>query len=352
MHTEKIVGEIQNESVPYIPDKSRNSLCVPGMGRSQKTFSLNDYRLVYSGGIADKIISHQHSEACNTDNYQVLEDLFVMFNVNRPDNFTGHSLSMSGVVALPEKMERSIITLTMKNGYINIKGAAITPDGNPADYVRHAPIDPEQGMGMIYHCISGMCDPDLKSLTDYLIHQNEHDFRKWAAAKSVHHNYLNGLLYHICRIIANIKTLSFVYALNYDLLMSAAIHNIGKLRELMMNSLGNAEYTTEGNLYGHLYLGSVMVREACSACGIDENSKTVQLLIHIILSHHGKMEYGTVKTPTTREAYVLHILDDLDSKLWIYEDTIKNTEPGTFSQPNRWLDGALVYNTDANLNIQ
>ena len=65
-----------------------------------------------------------------------------------------------------------------------------------------------------------------------------------------HHNYLNGLLYHICRIIANIKMLSSVYALNYDLLMSAAIlHDIGKLRELQMDNLGNAEYTIEGNLW-------------------------------------------------------------------------------------------------------
>lgn len=135
--------------------------------------------------------------------------------------------------------------------------------------------------------------------------------------------------------------------------MSAAIlHDIGKLRELQMDSIGNAEYTMEGNLYGHLYLGAIMIREACSACGIDENSKTIQLLIHMILSHHGKQKYGAVKTPATREAYVLHILDDLDSKLWIYEDTMKNTEPGTFSQPNRWLDGAVVYNTYANLNIQ
>lgn len=243
------------------------------------------------------------------------------------------------------------LTLIMKNGYINIKGAVIAPDGDPADYVRHAPIEPDQGMNMIYRCISGINDPDLKSITEYLIRQNEPDFRKWAAAKSVHHNYLNGLLYHICRIIANIKTLSSVYTLNYNLLMSAAIlHDIGKLRELQMDSIGNAEYTMEGNLYGHLYLGAIMIREACSACGIDENSKTIQLFIHMILSHHGKMEYGAVKTPATREAYVLHILDNLDSKLWIYEDTMKNTEPGTFSQPNRWLDGAVVYNTDVNLN--
>lgn len=243
------------------------------------------------------------------------------------------------------------LTLTMKNGYINIKGAVIAPDDDPADYVRHAPIDPDQGMNMIYRCISEINDPDLKSITEYLIRQNEPDFRKWSAAKSVHHNYLNGLLYHICRIIANIKTLSSVYALNYDFLISAAIlHDIGKLRELQIDSIGNAEYTMAGNLYGHLYLGAIMVREACSECGIDENSKTVQLLIHMILSHHGKMEYGAVKTPATREAYVRHILDDLDSKLWIYEDTMKNTEPGTFSQPSRWLDGAVVYNTDVNLN--
>ena len=76
-----------------------------GWEEAEKPFSLNDYRLVYSGEIADKIISRQHSEACNTDDYQVLEDMFVMFNVNRSDNFTGHFLSMSDVVAITRKDE-------------------------------------------------------------------------------------------------------------------------------------------------------------------------------------------------------------------------------------------------------
>ena len=82
---------------------------------------------------------------------------------------------------------------------------------------------------------------------------------------------------------------------------------------------------------------------------VNETSQNIQLLIHMILSHHGKMEYGAVKSPATREAYVLHILDELDSKLWVYEDVMKNTEPGTFSQSNRWLDGAVVYNSDVDL---
>lgn len=114
------------------------------------------------------------------------------------------------------------LTLTMKNGYINIKGASIVPGGDPSNYIRHAPIDPDQGMDMICRYISEINDSDLKTITEYLIRENEPDFRKWAAAKSVHHNYLNGLLYHICRIIANVKTISSVYVLNRDLLMSAA----------------------------------------------------------------------------------------------------------------------------------
>ena len=74
-----------------------------GWKEAEKPFSLNDYRLVYSGEIVDKIISRQHSEACNTNDYQVLEDLFVMFNVNRPSDFTGHSLSVSDVVGITRK---------------------------------------------------------------------------------------------------------------------------------------------------------------------------------------------------------------------------------------------------------
>ena len=203
---------------------------------------------------------------------------------------------------------------------------------------------------MIYQIIADITDCDLRTVTEYLIKQNEKNFRMWSAAKSVHHNYLRGLLYHICRIVANIKCISEVYGLNKDLLMSAAIlHDIGKLRELKMDSIGNAEYTKEGNLYGHLYLGAVMVQEACETTMVSKSSNSIQLLIHMILSHHGKLEYGAVKSPETREAYVLHLLDDMDSKLWVYEDIMKNTEPGTFSQPNRWLDGTVVYNTDVPL---
>lgn len=210
------------------------------------------------------------------------------------------------------------ITLVMKNGYINIKSAIPVPAEDPSKYLRHAPINPDSGMAMIYRYISEMNDMDLKTITEYLIKQNEDNFKRWSAAKSVHHNYLNGLLYHICRMIANVKNLSSVYALNKDLLMSAAIlHDIGKLKELKMDELGSAEYTIEGNLYGHLYLGAIMVKEACRACMVNETSQNIQLLIHMILSHHGKMEYGAVKSPATKEAYVLHILDELDSKLWV-----------------------------------
>ena len=219
------------------------------------------------------------------------------------------------------------ITLVMKNGCINIKSAIPVPAEDPSKYLRHAPINPDSGMAMIYRYISEMNDMDLKTITEYLIKQNEDNFKRWSAAKSVHHNYLNK-----------------------DLLMSAAIlHDIGKLKELKMDELGSAEYTIEGNLYGHLYLGAIMVKEACRACMVNETSQNIQLLIHMILSHHGKMEYGAVKSPATKEAYVLHILDELDSKLWVYEDVMKNTEPGTFSQSNRWLDGAVVYNSDVDL---
>lgn len=74
-----------------------------GWEESEKIFSPADYKLVYSGEIVDKIVMNWHSDACNTNDYQVLEDLFVMFNVNRPSDFTGHSLSVSDVVAITRK---------------------------------------------------------------------------------------------------------------------------------------------------------------------------------------------------------------------------------------------------------
>ena len=211
-------------------------------------------------------------------------------------------------------------------------------------YAVHAPVDEEKCYQMVCTAIGKISDPELRLVTNHIISENSDSFRKWAAAKSAHHNYLNGLLYHVCRMLASVKPISAIYNLDEGLLTAGVIlHDIGKLQELDTDNMGTADFTRSGLLYGHLYLGAEMINKACERLGIDSNTEKISLLKHMILSHHEQPEYGAVKMPATKEAYALSILDLLDSKLWIYEKELENLKTGTFSTAIRILEGRHIY---------
>jgi 3'-5' exoribonuclease len=134
------------------------------------------------------------------------------------------------------------------------------------------------------------------------------------AAKMMHHAFLGGLLEHVvslcdlCRLVV-----SHYRELDADLLLTGAIlHDLGKLDELCYERAIN--YTTEGQLLGHIVLELEMVTKKMDAIeGFPGDLKV--LVKHLLISHHGHYEFGSPKLPMFREALVLHYLDDLDSKV-------------------------------------
>jgi 3'-5' exoribonuclease len=139
---------------------------------------------------------------------------------------------------------------------------------------------------------------------------------KWLsapAAKRLHHARFGGLLEHtlaLCRLC--LKTCELYPRLRKDLLLAGAVlHDIGKLTELC--SPWAPEYTTEGRLLGHLVIGVRMLEERMAKISDVREEEALELK-HLILSHHGLMEYGSPRRPKTLEALVLHMLDDLDAK--------------------------------------
>ena len=139
-------------------------------------------------------------------------------------------------------------------------------------------------------------------------------FREAPAAKSVHHAWLGGLLEHVVSLLSLIDQVAPLYPLlNVDLLVTGAIlHDIGKTRELTWQM--GISYSLEGELLGHIPMGASLVEQAIDA--IDGFPLELKVLVlHIILSHHGKMEWGSPKVPMIAEALVLHTLDELDAKM-------------------------------------
>ena len=152
---------------------------------------------------------------------------------------------------------------------------------------------------------------------------------------------MGGLAFHSLTICSDALKIATNYPqLNKDYLISGSLlHDIGKLVELSGYIATN--YTLEGNLLGHLQIGATILNDAAKKVKINEEK--LILLSHIIVSHHGKAEYGAIKPPMTLEAYVIHNLDDLDSKMEMLSSTLENVEPGEFSKKIPWMDNISFY---------
>src|SRR6185312_6145021 len=153
-------------------------------------------------------------------------------------------------------------------------------------------------------------------------------FRVAPAAKRLHHAWIGGLLEHVLTLVRVCRaTAPFYPEVDPDLLVTGAIlHDIGKVRELSWTS--NFSYTLEGQLVGHITIAQRMLAEAISAMDAEARERSQQtgepvqlfpeplrvLVEHMILAHHGKLEFGSPKLPMTPEAMLLSALDDLEAK--------------------------------------
>ena len=157
--------------------------------------------------------------------------------------------------------------------------------------------------------------PELKQLCEELVRRHGDRLREHPAAKTIHHAYRGGLLQHIVQMAELAMDVCRHYPeLDRDLLLlGVMLHDMGKLREL--GPMPNNDYTLEGQLVGHISIGCDILRQACDALGDTVPHRLRLHLEHLILSHHGKREYGSPIEPATIEAFALHWIDNLDSKL-------------------------------------
>ncbi|MBI5070254.1 MAG: HD domain-containing protein [Deltaproteobacteria bacterium] len=160
--------------------------------------------------------------------------------------------------------------------------------------------------------------------------------RRAPAAKTVHHAYPGGLLEHTVSCLKLAHRLADHYPqVDRDLLVAGAfLHDIGKVRELSYG--GGTEYTDEGRLVGHLVMTAQWIHDKARRVGASKDLE--HHLVHIVLSHHGKKEYGSPKEPATLEAALVHYLDELDSRVnsWL---NLMGRDGGN----RRWTDAQNIY---------
>ena len=154
----------------------------------------------------------------------------------------------------------------------------------------------------------------IRVLLNRMVTDHEAQLRVWPAAQQIHHAYRGGFLEHITKMAEVGRLVARAYAADEDLVLAGVVlHDIGKLQELAYEG-GAGSYTRDGNLVGHIGLGMMMVREACSGISGFPTDLRAQVE-HIVASHHGTREYGSPVEPKTIEAFIVASVDELDAKL-------------------------------------
>ena len=150
-------------------------------------------------------------------------------------------------------------------------------------------------------------------------------FRNSSAAKTVHHGFVGGLLEHTLSVAKLCDYYCSAYpVLKRDLLLTAAIcHDIGKIREI--SAFPENDYTDDGQLLGHIVMGSQMVAERAKEIEGFPHGLLAQVQ-HCILAHHGRYEYGSPKIPALIEALALNYADDTDAKLETFTEILENNK--------------------------
>ncbi|WHY98701.1 3'-5' exoribonuclease YhaM [Peribacillus simplex] len=227
---------------------------------------------------------------------------------------------------------------------LKIRNIRITSDTDgitKADLIQTAPISQEEMMETITQFIFEMRNPNIQRVTRHLIKKYQNEFLTFPAATKNHHEYMSGLAYHVVSMLGLAKAISTLYpSLDKDLLYAGVIlHDLGKVHEL--SGPVSTVYTVEGNLLGHITIMVNEVGKAAEELGIE--AEEIMILKHLILSHHGKAEWGSPKPPMVREAEVLHYIDNMDAKINMMDRALEKVKPGEFTERVFALDNRSFY---------
>ncbi|HEV2178302.1 MAG TPA: HD domain-containing protein [Terriglobia bacterium] len=241
---------------------------------------------------------------------------------------------------------------------LRVKRIAFCPDGQAdlRDYLPRSRRDPEELYARLLARVRAMTGstgilpvPESPNFIRALLLSVLEDpeiarrYKLAPAATTYHHNYLGGLVEHVTSLVGLADRVCDHYVhLNRDLIVAGLVlHDLGKIEELDFRR--GFRYSTRGKLLGHIAIGMDIVRQKMRAIpGFP--ARLADEIEHIILAHHGQLEWGSPKEPMFPEALVVHYLDDLDSKLESMRAQYEadKDSPGDWTARNRALGRELL----------
>lgn len=194
------------------------------------------------------------------------------------------------------------------------------------DFVTASRFDRAEMLDRLRKYVAGVKTPHLRQLLDSFFADPAfvEQFTLAPGGAAVHHAFLGGLLEHTLFMCRLAETAGTIYEeIDPDLLMTGTLlHDIGKVREYSYEFA--LDHTFDGRLLGHIVIGYEMVRDRVASIK-DFPEEAGRMLLHIILAHHGHLQFGSPKTPKFAEAFIVYFLDNLDARVAMFRDaTSKN----------------------------
>jgi 3'-5' exoribonuclease len=217
---------------------------------------------------------------------------------------------------------------------------AWAPPPEPKKPEKTGPTEAEQGLwAELVALVDSVVDPHVKSLIRAFLEDDDiaARLRRAPAAKTVHHAYAGGLLEHTVSCLKLAHRLADHFPqVDRDLLVAGAFfHDLGKIRELS-GDRGGIEYSDEGRLVGHHVMTAQWIHDKARRVGASRDLE--HHVVHMVLAHHGKLEYGSPKVPMTLEAMLTHAIDEIDSRVnsWL---NLMGKDGGN----RRWTDANNIH---------
>ncbi|MGX7105172.1 3'-5' exoribonuclease YhaM family protein [Globicatella sanguinis] len=229
---------------------------------------------------------------------------------------------------------------------VKIKQLRLAEEGEPNDpalYLERVEVKREDIKREIDEAIFLIREPNIVRIVHKILNTVEEDFYSYPAAKRFHHAMVGGLSFHTVSMLRIAKSLLKIYPdLNASLLIAGIIlHDIGKTIEL--SGPVSTEYTLKGKMMGHIVIMSELIDQACREININPEMESIVLLKHVVLAHHGKLEFGSPVVPQIVEAELIHQIDLMDANLNMMLSETAKVEGGEFTEPIFALDRRQFY---------
>lgn len=249
------------------------------------------------------------------------------------------SLTPGAIVIISAKVEEF-----RGNMQLNILDLSKADETKLDDYMESSEFDPEEMYKELMSYVDAVKHPGLNSILKEMFSDKEfvNNYKYRPAAKSVHHDFRSGLIHHVLEMLTIAKSMQRFYpTANYDILYTGIIlHDIGKFEEMSVNGLGT-EYTKKGTLVGHISLGSLTFTKFAQGKITEDLYLHV---LHLILSHHGEIQYGSPVVPSTLEAVILSYADRLSDKARTAVKALRDISSGKeFGNYNIFMENARFW---------